>query len=129
MSNVEPVPDWNVYNILRSVGVETRDELDEATSRVEQYVATLDSERHVRTSATFDDEQYHLNQVIEESVSEDVSSIFDDDNIEWIIVGLDGGLKMATPDFSDTTFVPEFRIDSDEYVPQYVNGDIPIFGY
>lgn len=82
----------------------------------------LTSKRKITNTATYNGRRFHLHQIV---TSVQVGSEKQED---WIVVGLEDGLKLASPDFEQKMQyspgeVPE-SID-----PQYAETGEPVFGY
>jgi hypothetical protein len=78
--------------------------------------------RKITNTATYNGERFHLHQVV-------ASVPLDNQNQdEWIVVGLERGLELATPDFERELEYPPGEIP-DSIEPQYAETGEPIFGY
>jgi len=78
--------------------------------------------RKITNTATYNGKRFHLHQVV-------ASVPVDDRNRdEWIVVGLENGLKLASPDFERELQYPPGGIPC-SIEPQYAETGEPIFGY
>jgi len=78
--------------------------------------------RRITNTATYNGKRFHLHQVVA-SVPVDNRN-----HDEWIVVGLENGLELASPSFDrELQYSPNEIPNSIE--PQYAETGEPIFGY
>jgi hypothetical protein len=78
--------------------------------------------RRIRSTATYNGKRFHLHQVVA-SVP-----VGNRNQNEWIVVGLENGLELATPDFNRELQYPPGEIPN-SIEPRYAETGEPIFGY
>lgn len=80
-------------------------------------------EQEVPRTSTYNGERFHLHQVV--VVDADGEH---DRRRERIVVGLEDGLKLASPDFEQKQEYPSDRVP-ESIEPQVADTGVPIFGY
>lgn len=91
------------------------------TSRSEEN--THLRKQKVATSATYNGTRFHLHQLVTT-----VPAGSDGNQQHWIVVGLEDGLALASPDFEEEMEYPIGKIP-DSVEPQCAETGEPIFGY
>lgn len=79
--------------------------------------------QEIANSATYNGTRFHLHQLV---TTHPAGS--DGNRRHWIVVGLEDGLTLATPDFEEEMEYPAEKIP-DSIEPQCAETGEPIFGY
>jgi hypothetical protein len=79
--------------------------------------------RKVPNSATYNGTRFHLHQLVTTAPAGR-----DGNRRDWVVVGLEGSLKLASPDFEEEMEYPAGKIPR-SIEPQYAETGEPIFGY